>query len=374
MLQDCLAGLRVLDLSQYIPGPYATLLMADLGAEVVKVEPPAGDPMRGLPPLGPDGLSRLYDAVNRGKTVVRLDLKADPDRAALAELVAGADVLLESYRPGVLERLGFGRETLERLNPRLVHCALSGFGQTGPLRLRAGHDNTYLALAGGLHAVGTGEEAAPVMPYPPLADHAGAMQAVIATLGALVRRQRTGRGARLDVSLYESALALQYLNTVTASSAPPERGRELLNGGAAYYRIYPCADGLPVALGAIEGKFWRTFCETVARPEWIDRQHEPFPQTALIAEVRAVLASRPRAAWLEAFADADCCFEPVLTPAEALAHPHAQARGMVALFDDGSGGEPLFPAHMNDRPPPPRQPFREAPAAEVRDRWSVPVA
>lgn len=151
MLNDCLAGIRVLDLSQYIPGPYATLLMADLGAEVVKVEPPAGDPLRGLPPLKADGISHLYEAVNKGKTIIRLDLKSDGDNAMLADLVKGADVLLESYRPGVMERLGFGWDRLESLNPRLVHCALSGFGQTGPLRLRAGHDNTYMALAGALH-------------------------------------------------------------------------------------------------------------------------------------------------------------------------------------------------------------------------------
>lgn len=367
MLTDCLAGVRVLDLSQYVPGPYATLLLADLGAEVVKVEPPAGDPMRVFPPLGPDGLSRLYGVVNRNKTVVRLDLKAEADKAVLADLVRGADVLLESYRPGVLDRLGFGAEALRALNPALVHCALSGFGQTGPLRLRAGHDNTYMALAGALHASGTGEEPAPVMPYPPFADHAGAMKAVIAVLGALVRRGRTGQGASLDVSLYESALTLQYFNLAVADAAPAERGQELLNGGAAYYRVYTCADGKAVALGAIEAKFWRTFCETAGRPDWAPRQHEPFPQTDLIEAVAAVLAGRTRDEWLAAFADADCCFEPVLTPAEALAHPQAAARGMVRLID--GGGEALFPVHMDGTPPPDRRALVEADAAAVREAW-----
>jgi crotonobetainyl-CoA:carnitine CoA-transferase CaiB-like acyl-CoA transferase len=367
MLNDCLAGIRVLDLSQYIPGPYATLLMADLGAEVVKVEPPSGDPMRGLPPLGPDGQSRLYDVVNRGKTIVRLDLKNAADKAMLAELVKSADVLLESYRPGVMERLGFGWERLKQLNPRLVHCALSGFGQTGPLRLRAGHDNTYLALAGALHASGTGEEEAPVMPYPPFADHAGAMQAVIATLGALVRRSTTGRGGTLDVSIYETALTLQYLNHVTATSDPAERGHELLNGGAAFYRVYRCGDGAFVALGAIEAKFWAMFCHTVGNPEWAARQSDPFPQTDLISEVSAVLASQPRDHWLAAFEAVDCCFEPVLTPKEALEHPQAVARGMVSFTDEG--GEVLFAAHADGHPPARRVPLSEVDAASVCDAW-----
>lgn len=367
MLNDCLAGVRVLDLSQYIPGPYATLLMADLGAEVVKVEPPAGDPMRGLPPLKADGTSHLYDAVNKGKTIVRLDLKSEADKDVLADLVKGADVLLESYRPGVMERLGFGWNRLKALNPRLVHCALSGFGQTGPLRLRAGHDNTYMALAGALHASGTGEEAAPVMPYPPFADHAGAMQAVIATLAALVRRGRTGQGGTLDVSIYESALTLQYLNHVTASSQPAERGRELLNGGAAYYRVYRCADGAFMALGAIEPKFWAMFCETVGRPEWTARHGDPFPQTDLTQAVAALLAEHPRTHWLAAFEGVDCCFEPVLTPMEALTHPHAVARGMVTLT--AQGGEALFACHADGTPPPPRKPLMEAEASAVRDAW-----
>lgn len=366
MLADCLAGIRVLDLSQYVPGPYATLLMSDLGAEVVKVEPPAGDPMRGLPPVWPDGVSAGYQAVNRNKTVVRIDLKTEDGKAVLRDLVAGADVLLESYRPGVLERLGFGAAELDRINPRLVHCALSGFGQTGPLRLRAGHDCSYMALAGALAVTGTKES--PIAPYPPLADHAAAMNAVIATLGALVRRGRTGQGARLDLSIYESALALQYQSLLSAATAPAARERDLLNGGVAYYRIYRCADGGFMALGAIEPKFWRDFCVTAGREDWVARQDEPMPQTDLTAEVAAVIAGRTRQEWVDAFAAVDCCFEPVLSPAEAAVHPQAAARGMVALLPTGDA-EPLFPAHADGAPPAPRRPLVEADAAAVRDAW-----
>ena len=176
--QHYLAGINVLDLSQYLPGPFAGQILADLGAEVVKVEPPAGDPMRGFMFVDEDGISPFYKQVNAGKSIIRLDLKTATDRSVFERLVRQADVLLESFRPGVMERLGFSRERLADCNPRLVHCALSGFGQTGPHRLRGGHDLTYVALTGGLSATGT--EAEPVITFPPLADHAGAQQAVIA--------------------------------------------------------------------------------------------------------------------------------------------------------------------------------------------------
>src|ERR1700680_1566150 len=166
-LADFLYGIRVIDLSQFIPGPQAALHLADLGADVVKVEPPGGEPMRGFPPLDPDGVGAPYKLMNRGKTVVELDLKSEAGKAAFAELVSAADVLVESYRPGVLDRLGFDRARLEALNARLVHVALTGFGQTGPYRTRAGHDINYMALAGGLVASGTPER--PVAAHTPTA-------------------------------------------------------------------------------------------------------------------------------------------------------------------------------------------------------------
>src|SRR5579885_3153433 len=200
---DFLRGIRVVDVSQFIPGPQAALHLCDLGAEVVKVEPPGGEPMRTFPPLDPDGVGAPYKLMNRGKTVVELDLKTDAGKRAFADLIAAADVLVESYRPGVLDRLGFDRKTLERLNPGLVHVALTGFGQTGPYRTRAGHDINYMALAGGLAASGTEER--PVAAYPPTADHASALQAALAAAAALFRRRESGRGAFIDVSLGDRA-------------------------------------------------------------------------------------------------------------------------------------------------------------------------
>ncbi|NOY13245.1 MAG: CoA transferase, partial [Deltaproteobacteria bacterium] len=233
MLNDCLAGIRVLDLSQYLPGPFATQLLADLGADVIKIEPPVGDPMRRFIFCDADGESPFYKQVNAGKQVVQLDLKTAADQEVLSELLGNADVLLESYRPGVLERLGFGRSRLQELNPKLIHCALSGFGQTGPCRQRAGHDLTYLAMSGMLNLTGTVET--PVMPFPPICDYAAGKQAATTILAALLRRGRTDQGAFIDVSLFEMALSWQSF-ALAAAGRPGKafgRGRDLLTGGAA---------------------------------------------------------------------------------------------------------------------------------------------
>jgi crotonobetainyl-CoA:carnitine CoA-transferase CaiB-like acyl-CoA transferase len=356
---DCLSGIRVLDLSQYIPGPFATLMLADFGAEVVKIEPPAGDPMRTFGPLEADGTTPFYKSLNAGKVVVRLDLKADEGRGQLERLVSGADVLLESFRPGTLERLGFGPDRLRALNPRLIHCAVSGFGQTGPWRLRAGHDLTYVALTGGLSRLGV--EASPVIPFPPLADHAGAMQAVTAILAALVRRGRTGQGAYLDVSLQESALSWQYL-ALGAGGRDLGRGKDLLNGGAAFYRIYRTQDGRFLAVAPIETKFWHSFCQAAGRPDLIPRHTEPLPQTSLIAELEALLAQRTLAEWVRVFEPADCCVEPVLEPAEVFGQNHAEERGFLQ-----SDGQVLLPVLLDGVGRPPREPFREIAVAALED-------
>ncbi|MDT8422130.1 MAG: CoA transferase, partial [Desulfuromonadales bacterium] len=249
MLDDSLQGYRVLDLSQYLPGPYATRLLADLGADVVKIEPMEGDPMRTFPFLDSDGLSPVYKQINAGKTVMRLDLKGEYGRTCFSDLVAVADVLLESYRPGVLARLGFSHSSLRVLNPRLVHCALSGFGQDGPASQRAGHDLTYLALSGMLHHTGT--TATPVIPFPPIADYAGGQQAASLVLAALLRREKHDEGCYIDTSLFETVLSWQSIGQAgigrTGQSLAPGHGA--LNGGKACYQIYQTADEKFVVLG-----------------------------------------------------------------------------------------------------------------------------
>jgi len=363
-----LAGIRVLDLSQYLPGPLAAQILCDLGAEVVKVEPPDGDPLRAMPSADDDGLSPFYKVVNAGKTVVRLNLKTEAGTAAFRELLAGADVLLESYRPGALARLGFDRDTLADINPALVHCALSGYGQTGPLAQAAGHDIDYIALSGLL--AGTGPENRPVMPFPPVADCAGAQQAALAIVAGLFRRGRTGRGAFLDVSMMESTLAWQaHALTLAARGRPPGRERDILNGGAACYRVYRCADGRFVALGALEPVFWQRFCAAVARPDWAARQGEPLPQTALIAEVAALFESAPLAHWTALLDGVDCCFQPVLEPTEVPAHLQVQARGLLRQADGLV--EVLAPILTDGWPPSGRTPLREVSPEAAVAAWSA---
>ena len=370
-LSQFLQGIRVIDVSQFIPGPQAALHLADMGAEVVKVEPPGGEPMRGLGPFDADGISAGYKLMNRGKTVIELDLKSPQGKGSFSTLVAAADVLVESYRPGVLDRLGFDRATLERLNPRLVHVALTGFGQSGPYRLRAGHDINYMALAGGLAASGIAER--PVGAYPPTADHASALQAALAAVAALFRRVSTGRGSFIDVSLAETVLAWQAIPLTLAQRRghEPYRTQQRLNGGAANYQIYRCKDGRFFSLGAVEEKFWAAFCRAVGRPEWIARHADPLPQTALIAEVAALIATEPLAHWERLIEPADCCFHPVIDLAEVPAHPQIAERRLVhRVSADPPLIETLFPAWIDGSPPAPRAELRFSAAAEIVARWS----
>jgi len=370
-----LAGIRVLDLSQYIPGPYAALMLADMGADVVKIEPPGGDPARGLGPRDADGISPFWKLMNGGKSIVELDLKSVTGAALFADLLRGADVLVESYRPGVLDRLGFTRARLEKVCPRLVHAALSGYGQTGPWRLRTGHDLNYMALAGGLAVSGAqaqDKNLRPAMAAPPTADFASGLQAAMTICGALVGRGRTGKGAYLDLSLAETVLAWQSHN-LTAALRPgfePALAANLLNGGAACYQIYRAADRRFVTLAAIEEKFWRNFCEAVGRAEWIGRQWEAMPQRALIADLAALFAAKPGAAWEEALGAVDCCFGIVVDPAEVPAHPQVVARGMVRRHDGPDATlEALFPAHVDGQAPQPRPLPKREEAMAVVQRW-----
>lgn len=368
-VSDLLEGFRVIDLSQWLPGPAAGQLLADLGAAVIKVEPPGGDPMRHLGPLDRDGVSAWYKLVNAGKKVLRLDLKQEAGRSSFAELLAASDVLLESYRPGTLNNLGFGIERRRELRPDLVHCALSGYGQNGPLAFTAGHDINYLSLGGGLLASGSVER--PLAPFPPVADHASALQAATAILAALLRRQRTGEGASLDISLTETVLAWQAL-PLTAALRDGEVQREegILNGGAAYYRIYRCADGRFVSLGAIEPKFWSNFCRAAGQEEWIERQQDPLPQKQLIDELEAFFAARPLHHWEELLWNVDCCFQPLLTPEEVLSHPQVIARQQV---QQKTGCDPRveigFGGWIDQQPPARRAALREVSPEEALELW-----
>ena len=355
---ECLSGLKVLDLSRHLPGPLSSLLLVDLGASVLKIEPPVGDEMRVIGPIGATGQSIYFEAVNAGKVSLKLDLRADPDKVRLLELVDQADILLESFRPGTLNRLGLGHETLLKRNPRLIYCGLSGFGATGPRREQAGHDNNYLSLNGTL--AGTGLRDLPIFFDPPVADVTGSMMATIAMLAAVNRRAQSGKGCFLDLSLADSVMPLISfpLAGLDAGRGAPVREAELLNGGAARYRIYRCADGKFVTLGAIELKFWAAFCAAAGHPEWTARFEEPMPQTGLIAELDIFFAGVTQAEATARLESADCCYAPVLGLDEAVETEQIQARGLVRRGSDGHW-QALFPGRVDGQAPVVRPPWRE---------------
>lgn len=352
-------GVRVLDLSSFLPGPMAALLLADMGAEVVKIEPPAGDAMQQVGPRDAAGRPVFYEAVNAGKTVRRMDLKDPDQRRAFIGMVPEFDVLIEGFRPGVMRRLGLDHAALQAVHPGLITCSLSGYGAAGPLAQVAGHDANYLAAAGVMH--GNGGSDGPMFYDPPLADISGALFGVIAILGALRARAADGRGCAIDIGLADAPMPLQLLEIAAlgANGEVPQRRESYLNGGAACYQVYGTADGGHVAVGAIEAKFWAAFCRAAGRPEWIARQTERLPQTALIADVAACLATLTLPECAVRIADADCCTTPVLDLAEAVASPHHRARGLVRATADGNL-QALFPAHIDGTPPAPRPALRTA--------------
>jgi len=364
-----LAGVRVVDLGQYLPGPHAAQILADLGAEVVKVEPLEGDPLRRLGPVDSDGATAAYKLLNAGKTVVRLDLKSADGRARFEALIRHADALVESYRPGVLTKLGLAPERLRALNPRLVHASLSGWGYGGPYAQRAGHDLNYMAIGGGL--AGSGSEERPMFAFPPVADFASAQQTALAVCAALFGRERSGTGSFLDLSIMETVLGWQGINlTAAARGTVRPRGQDLLSGGAAFYAVYPTKDGRFATLSAIEPKFWTGFCTAVGRPDWIARQGEPLPQRALMAELAALFAERTLEEWKAVLDPADCCFEALPDLSEVAAHPHVAARGQVQAH---GGPEPLVETLLGLRvdggPPPARRALVEADVADVLAAW-----
>ena len=376
MPEGFLKGIRVLDLSQYLPGPMATRILADLGADVLKVEPPEGDPLRHMNPVSGQQESgagdRFYRSVNAGKSVIRIDLKSSDGRSSFESLVRRANVLLESYRPGVLERLGFGRDQLKTLNPNLIHCALTGYGQSGPRANDAGHDIGYAALTGGLAV--SGATNMPSFNWPPVVDHAGAQQAAISMLGALAARGRDGdtKGCFIDLALTDSYLAWQDWGLTAAhtgvSADHPQRGGDLLNGGAACYRLYRTSDERFIALGALEAKFWRNFCEAVGKPDWATRQQEPLPQTSLIADVSELVAARSLAYWSDLLSGVDCCFQAVLEYSETIEDDHVKQRKLLQIDDDFL--QVLFPAHIDGSPPQERAPVLDVTLSQIINNWS----
>jgi alpha-methylacyl-CoA racemase len=342
---SALSDIRVLDLSRLLPGGFCSLLLADFGAEVLKVEDTGmGDYIRWSPPYheGADesAKSALFLALNRGKRSIRLDLKQDPGKQVLLRLVRDYDVLIESFRPGVMQRLGVGYETLREQNPRLVYCAITGYGQDGPYTERSGHDMNYLGLNGLLGLTGDAD-GPPVQPGGQIADlGGGALMAAFGIMAALRERERSGEGQLVDVSMFDGSLswlalvAAKYL----ADGAAPRRGELELAGGIICYRPYACSDGW-VTLGALEPKFWQAWCRGVGREDLVEKQFER-PGSDAHGEVERIFLERTRDEWRAFASEHDCCLEPVLGLDEALDSELVRAREMVVrLAQPGAASE-----------------------------------
>jgi len=341
-----LDGLVVLDLSRLLPGPFCSLLLADLGADVIKVEDTGiGDYVRWAQPAyeGPDetAAGAIFMALNRGKRSVRVNLKHDQGREVLLRLVADADVLLESFRPGVMDRLGVGFERLRERNPALVYCAISGYGQDGPGRDRSGHDLSYLALNGVLGLTGE-RDGPPVQSAGQIADiGGGALTAAVGILAALRERDRSGEGQLVDCSMFDGALT--WLSMVAAEALAtgraPRRGELQLAGRFICYRPYPCADGY-VSLAALEPKFWQAWCDGVGRTDLIAHQFDA-PGSPAHGAVSEILAGRTREQWRAFASEHDCCLEPVLEFDEVLDSELVRAREMIVTIDQPGAERPI---------------------------------
>jgi alpha-methylacyl-CoA racemase len=337
-----LAGIRVLDFSTLLPGPMAGLFLVEAGAEVIKIErPETGDEMRTYSPrLGED--SANFALLNRGKGSIVIDLKAPYAVAQLMPLIERSDVLIEQFRPGVMERLGLGYAALSKINPRLVYCSITGFGQTGPRRDMAAHDLNYLALAGLLSLTGD-RDGAPGMPQIPIADiAAGTYPALINVLLALLQRHRTGEGCHLDISMTDNLFVLAYWGLANGFTAGawPTAGSALTTGASPRYQIYRTADGGYLSAGPIEQRFWDVFCRLIELDAALrDDARDP---AATQAGVAARIAAHPTAHWRQVFEGQDACCAMVANLAEAVRDPHVIAR---KIFDrQVSAGGVTIPA------------------------------
>jgi crotonobetainyl-CoA:carnitine CoA-transferase CaiB-like acyl-CoA transferase len=348
-----LEGLVVLDFSTLLPGPMASLLLAQAGAEVIKVERRGiGDETRHYPgEIG--GESALFAILNAGKDSLELDLKSDADRAMLEPYLARADVLLEQFRPGVMDRLGLGYDALRQRFPGLIYCSITGYGQTGPRAAEAGHDLNYIAQAG-LLSLSMGPSEAPVVPPALIADIAGgAYPAVMNILLALEARRRGGTGAHLDISMSDNMFPLAWwaLAQRAATGQAPGNADQRLSGGTARYHLYPCSDGQIVAAAPLEDRFWHVFCDAIGLD---DTLRDEADAQATLEAVSTIIAARPGPEWAAIFAQADCCCCLVQSLDAALADPHFVARGI------GQTRQPIGDTEMAALPLPLAPSFRSS--------------
>lgn len=336
-----LRHIRVLDLTRLLPGPFATMVLADFGAEVIKIEDPfLGDYARYFEPKVA-GESAMFHSLNRNKSSCTLNLKEEQDRNTFLKMVEEADVVIESFRPGVMKRLGLDYDSLKKVNEKLIYCAISGYGQTGPYKEKAGHDLNFIGYSGLLQLMGTGDRP-PIVPATTIADIGGGAQpAIIGILLALFHRERTGEGQFVDISMLDGVLS--WLQTVLPGylngGEEPSRGEQMLDGGSAFYNIYETKDERYLAVGAVEPKFWQTFCETIGREDLIDKQLEPLDtQREMYKEIQAIIRTKTLKEWSEIFEPLDACVSPILTFSEVKEHPQIIKRDMIQTITDEQRG------------------------------------
>jgi crotonobetainyl-CoA:carnitine CoA-transferase CaiB-like acyl-CoA transferase len=337
-----LSGIKVVDLSLFLPGPMLTMMMADQGADVIKVEPLSGDPARDQAPFE-DGQSVWFRNLNRGKDCRRLDLKSDAGRDELWALIDTADVLVEGFRPGVMQRLGFDYAAVSARNAAIVYCSISAFGQTGALAHHPAHDMAVQAMAGFL-SVNDGPDGTPVVPGAPSADLAASLTGLSGVLMALIGREKSGRGDYIDCAMFDSLLpwCAHTAGSAIAGGDAPHSASQRSLGGAAFYQVYACADARHIVLGGREEKFVANLLTVLDRPDLIPLGSAPAgEQNMLIDYLRATFATRTRDDWVAWFADKDVAFSPVLDFREALDQPHIAERGLLVERD---GGHMIGPA------------------------------
>lgn len=359
-----LQGFRVLDLSALFPGSLCTQILADLGAEVIKIESPyGGEPGRSIPPLvKKTGL--FFHMINRNKKSITLDFRKPRGREILLQLARRADVLVENTRPGNLSRIGLGYDDVAGVNPRIVYCSITGFGQDGPCRDIPAHDINFLALSGVLDLIGE-KDRAPALPDIQIAGAgAGGMNAAMGILASLLRRERTGKGQYVDAAILDGLTPFVMLPMCLfmQTGKQPSRGASMFSGGHAFWNVYRTKDGRYISLGCWEQKYWENFCRAVNRDDLAAEQHAPPPrQGRIIEELQAIFLTRTRDEWTQALDPTEICYAPVNSLEDALAHPQIRHRGLWFTGvhpEDGEIPQPGFPLKFSEdqpgwRTPPP---------------------
>lgn len=322
-----LSGIKVIDFSQYLPAPHTTLRLAELGAEVIKVESPAGDPSRA--PSGDEEMGYIFQAQNRNKKSIVLNLKDEADKELALQLIATADVVVESYRPGVADRLGIGYKEALSVNEKVIYCSLSGYGSTETMRHLGGHDLNYLSISGVLSQL-KDQTGRPIQPGTQLADFIGGITASEAILGALVKRERTGEPSYLDISITDSLFPFMSNHFLIEGYTGEQNGADKLGGKYVCYYIYETKDGRYVTLGALEPKFWKNLCHALNKESWLTGHFsKTTDDNPVFKELKEVFANRTLDEWTKFSMEVDCCLAPILETSEVVNHPLVKSRNLV---------------------------------------------